>query len=108
MTAGHLITHRNLSLLCNIDADCLIDTGRQLIAVLSCKYFCVYNDTVLTVRNLQGSITHFTGFFTENSAEQSLLCSQLCLSLGSYFTNQDITCADLSTDTDNAALVQIF
>ena len=108
MTAGHLVTNRDFSLLGNIDTDCLIYARRQLIAVLSRKYFCVHNDTVLTVRNLQGSVTHFTGLLTENSTEQSLLCSQLCLSLGSYFADQDITCADFSTDTDNTALVQVF
>ena len=108
VTAGHLITYRDLSLLGNIDADCLIHTGGQLIAVLSCKYFCIHNDTVLTVRNLQGSITYFTGLLTENSTEQPLFRGQLCLSLRSYFTDQDITCADLRTDTNDSTLVQVF
>ena len=52
MTAGHLITYRNLSLLGNIDTHCLIYARRQLIAVFPGKYFGVYNNTILAVRYL--------------------------------------------------------
>ena len=108
MTSSHLITNRDLSLLGNVDADTLVYSRSQLIAILSCKYFCVYNDTVSAVRHFQGSITYFSCFLTKDRTEQSLLSSQLCLSLRSYFTNQDISGTYLCTDTDDTSLIQIL
>ena len=50
MTSCHLIADRDLTLLCNVDADTLVYARSQLIAVLSGKYFCVDDDAVSTVR----------------------------------------------------------
>ena len=108
MTAGHLITNGNLSFLCDVNAYRLIYTRRQLITVLTCKYLRIYYNTIFSMRNLQGSITNFTCFLTENSTKQSLLCCQLSLSLRSNLTNQNISCTNLCTNTDNTALIQIF
>ena len=108
MTAGHLITDRDFSLLCNVNADCLVYTRRQLVSVFSGKYFGIYNDTVLTMRYLQGSITHFTCLLTKDCAEQTLLCGQLGFSLRSYFSDQNITGTYLCTDADDSTLVQVF
>src|SRR5699024_886756 len=53
VTSRHLVADRDFSLLSDVDADCLVDTRRQLIAVLSGKYFGLYYDTVLTVRSAE-------------------------------------------------------
>ena len=75
MTTSHLITNGDLSLLCDINADCLIYSGCQLIAVLLGKYLW---------HPLQYHIRHevplrrylFTSLaFTEDGTQTSLLRS---------------------------------
>ena len=108
MTTSHLITNRNLTFLSDINTNRLIYSRRQLIAVLSCKYFGIYNNTIFSVRNLKGSITNFSCFLTEDRTKKTLFCCQFCLSLRSNFTNEDITGTNLCTDTDDTTLIQIL
>ncbi len=108
MTTSHLITNRDLSLLCDIDTNCLTYSWRKLITVLGCEYLSIYNDTVLTVRNLQGSITYFSSLLTKDCTEQSLFCCKLSLSLWSNLTYQNITGTNLRTDTDDTIFIQIL
>ena len=68
MTASHLIADGNLSLLCDVDADGLIYTRSQLVAVLSCKYLGIDDDTVCTMRYFQGGITDLSCLLTEDRA----------------------------------------
>ena len=51
MAACHLIAYGDLTLLSDIDADSLVHTGSQLIAVLSGKYLGIHNDAVSAVRH---------------------------------------------------------
>ena len=60
------------------------------------------------MRNLERSVTNLTCLLTEDGAKKSLLCSQLCFSLRSYLTDKDITGTNLSTDTDDSALIKIL
>ena len=108
MTSGHLIPNGNLSLLGDIDTYCLINARRQFIAIFSCKYFGIHDDTIFTMRHLQGSVSYFAGFLTENRTQQSLFCCQFCLSLWSYLADQNIPCTHLRTNTDDSPLIQIF
>ena len=108
MTTSHLITNGDLSLLCNINTYCLIYSRAQLIAVLSCKYLGIYDNTIFTVRYFKGSITYLSCLLTEDGTKETLLSSKLCLSLRSNLTNKDITGTYLSTDTDDTTLIQIF
>ena len=52
MTAGHLITNRDLSLLGNVDTDCLVHTWGQLVTILPGKYLGIHDNTVGAVRYL--------------------------------------------------------
>ena len=52
MTACHLITNRDFSLLCNVNADCLVYSGCQLIAVLTGKYLGIHYNTIFAMRYL--------------------------------------------------------
>ena len=108
MTTGHLITHRDLSLLCNVNSYGLIYTRCQLVTIFSCEYFCIYNNTIFTMRYFQGSITYFTCFFSEDCTQQTLFCCQLCFALRCYFSDQNITGTHFCTDTDDTTLIQIF
>ena len=53
VTTCHLIADRDLSLLCDIDANYLINTRSQLITILTVKYLCINNNTICTVWKLQ-------------------------------------------------------
>ena len=108
MTSSHLITNGDFSLLCNVNADCLVYSRRKFVAVFTGKYFGVHDDTILTVRYFQGSITYFSCFLAKDGTEQTLLCGQLSLSLRSYFSDQNITGTYLCTDADDSTLIQIF
>ena len=108
MTACHLIADGDLSLLRDIDADCLVDAGAELVAVLPLEYLGIDNDAVLAVRDLEGSIADLSGFLAEDRAKQFLLCCQFSLSLRSYLADKDITCADFRADADDSHLIQVF
>ncbi len=108
VTACHLVADRDLSLLCNVDADSLDNTGSQLIAGLSCEDLGIHNDTVLTVRHLERGITDLTCLFTEDGTQKSLLSRQLGLALRGDLADQDITGTDLRTDADDTVLVEIL
>ena len=108
VTACHFISDGNLSLLCDINADCLIYTRRQFIAVLPRKYFGIDNNSVFTVRNFQRSIAHLSCFFPEDRAEQSFFRRQLRFALRRYFTDKNIAGAHFRTDADNTSFIQIF
>ena len=108
VTSGHLIADGDFSLLGNVDADRLVHARRQLVAVLSGKYLRCHDDTVSTVGNLQARVADLSRLLTEDGAEQSLLGSQLGLTLRGNLSYQDITGTDLRTDADDASLIQVF
>ena len=108
MTAGHLITNRNLTLLSDIDPYGLVYARSQLITVFSCKYLGINDDSVCAVRYLKGCITNLSCLLTEDRTEKSFLCRKLCLSLRSHLSDKDITGTHLCTDADDSALVQIL
>ena len=78
------------------------------MAVLSGEHLHVYHDAVFAVRHSQGGISHLSGLFTEDGAQQPLLRGQLRLALRGDLAYQDIAGADLGADMDNAALIQIL
>ena len=108
VTACHLVTYGNLSLLCDVNTHCLIHTGRKLIAIFPRKYLGIHNDAVFTVRHLQGRIPYFSCLLTENGTQKPFFSRQFGFSLGSYLTHKDIACTDLCTDADNSSVVQIL
>ena len=108
MTASHLITNRNLTFLCNVNTNRLVNCWRQLVTILPCKYLCIHNNTVSAVWNTKGSITNFSCLFTENSTKKSFFSSKFCLSLRSHLTYQNISGMNFCTDTDDTILIQIF
>ena len=108
VAACHLIADRNLSLLCDVNADVLVHTRRELIAVLSRKDARLHDGAVSAVRNLERGISDLSGLLTEDCAEQSLLRRELGLALRRHLADQNIAGADLRTDADNAVLVEVL
>ena len=108
MTTRHLVAHRDLSLLSNIAANELVNSGRKLIAVLTGEYLNINNNAGLTVRDLKGVVSYFLCLLTENSSQESFLGSKLGLALRCYLTDKDITRSDLSTDADNSSVIEVL
>ena len=108
MTSCHLITHRNFSLLGNINADCLVYAGRQLIPVFSGKHTGIYYDTIFTVRHFQGSIPYLSRLLAKNSSQQPLFGRQLCLAFRCNLTYQDISGTHFRANADDTTVIQVF
>ena len=108
VTARHLVTNRDFTLLCNINTNQLVYAGAYIIAVFSCEYLYVYNDTCFAVRYTQGGISNLSCLFAEDGTQQSFLCCQLCFALRCYLTNQNIIGAYLGTDADDTSVIQIL
>ena len=108
VTAGHLVTFRNLSLLNNIDLDDFIDTRCQFcILVFSVEDAYAVNCTGTAMRYLQGVITDFSGLFTEDGKQQLFFWCGFGLSLWGDLSDKDITFTDFCTNHDNTTGVQI-
>ncbi len=108
VAAGHLIADGNFTLLCDIDADDLIDAGGHLVAVLAGEDLDVHDDAGLAVRDLQGGIADLAGLFAENGAQQALLSRQLGLALRGDLADEIIAGLDLCADADDAVLVEVL
>ena len=101
MTARHLVADGKLTLLGDVAANNLVNAGAELVAVLSCEYFNVNNDTRFAVRQLEGCVANVAGLFAEDRAKQSFFCGELGFTLGCNLTNENIACANLGTLADN-------
>ena len=89
VTACHLIADADLTLLSDVAADDLADTGLQLIAVFRSKDLDIHDDAVLAVGHTQRGITDFAGLLAEDGAEQALLSGQLSLALRGDLTDPE-------------------
>ena len=61
VTACHLVADSDLSLLRDIQADNLVDSRRQFVAVLAGEHAYVNNDAGFAVGHTQGSVADFSG-----------------------------------------------
>src|SRR6478609_484050 len=107
VTAGELVAHADLALLGHVDPDQLVDAGRELVALVAAEHLDVDDLAGLAVGHLQRSVTDLAGLLTEDGPQQPLLRGQLGLALGRDLPDQDVTGADLGTDADDAALVEV-
>ena len=107
MAAGHLIAVLDLALLGHVDANHLVDARGQIVIIIAGEAGNADDLAHLTVRHLHGGIADLAGLLTENGAQQALLRGQLGLTLRGDLTHQDVAGADVGTDADDAALVQV-
>jgi hypothetical protein len=77
------------------------------VAVFTGEHLDVDDLAALAVRNLQRCVAHFAGLLTEDRAEQALLRRELGLTLRGDLADQHVAGADLGTDADDAAVVEI-
>ena len=108
MTACHLITDRNLSLLRDIDTNRLVDSRRQFIAVLLREHLRSHNDSILTVRDLQRCVSHLSCLLAEDCTQKALFRCQLRLALRRYLADQDIAGSHFSANADDSPIIEVF
>ena len=108
VTAGHLIAHRNLTLLGDVNPDGLGNAGSQVIGILLGEHLHIHHDTAFAVGHLQRGIPHLSGLLAKDGPEQPLLGGQLGLALGGNLTHQVIAGMNLGTNPDDTVLVQVL
>ena len=92
MTARHLVTDGDLSLLCDIYTNDLVYAcGKVIVSLLVGEHLNVNYDTRLTVRQTEGGISYLSCLLTEDSTEKSFLSGKLCFTLGCNLTDKDVT-----------------
>src|SRR5215468_10561560 len=107
VAARQLVAVSDLALLRHVDADQLVDAGRELVAVLAGEHPYPDDLALFAVRHLQGGVADLAGLLAEDGAQQPLLGRELGLALGRDLTDQDVAGDDLGADPDDAALVQV-
>jgi hypothetical protein len=90
VTAGELVTHGDLALLGDVDADQLVDARRQLVALLAVEDPDADDGAGLSVRDLHRGVAHLARLLTEDRAEQAAPRGQLGLALGRDLADQDV------------------
>src|SRR6478736_3946924 len=108
VASGELVALADLALLGHVDAHQLVHAGRELVALLTGEHADVDDLAGLAVRHLQRGVAHLTGLLTEDRAQEALLRGELGLALGRDLADEDVAGADLGTDADDAALVEVL
>src|SRR5690606_18035394 len=109
VTAGELVTLGDLALLGDVDHHAAVDARAQLVvALLGVELLDSDDRALLTVRDLQRGVANLTALLVEDGAQQALLGAQLGLALRRDLADEDVAGADLGTDADDAALVEVL
>ncbi len=107
MAARHLVARGDLAGLSHPNPDQLVDAGRQLILILSCKHLDVDDLASLAVGNAQGVVLDIASFLSKDSAQQLFFGSEFRLALRSYLPNQDIPRVDFRSYKHDAFFIQV-
>src|SRR4051794_19991951 len=107
VAAGELVTVGDLALVGHVDADELVDAGRQVVAQVGTELLDADDRAGLAVGHLEARVADLARLLTEDRAQQALLRRQLGLALGRDLADQDVAGRDVGTDADDAALVEV-
>ena len=107
VAAGELVALGDLALGRDVDADQVVDAGRQVVAVVAAEGEHVDDDSTLAVGNLERGVADLARLLLEDRADQLLLGGQLGLALGRHLADQQVAGDDLGADADDAALVEV-
>ena len=105
VTASKLVTLGDLALLGDVNNNSAVHPGSELVAVLCVKYLDANDGSALAVWDLQRGVAHLSALLVEDRAKQSLLCRELSLTLRGYLSDQDVSRANLCTNTDDAHVI---
>ena len=81
VTTGHLISDADLAFLCDVNTNQHVHTRLQFISVCTRKDLDIANDSISTVRNTKGCITHFTRFISKDGVEETFFGRKVFLTL---------------------------
>ena len=59
------------------------------------------------MRNLEAGVSNFTGFLTENRAQEPLFWGEFGFALWGDLSDEDVTGANFGTDTDNSTVIEV-
>ena len=107
MASGELVALGDLALGRDVNADQVVDTGGQIVAVVAAEGQHVDDDAAFTVRDLERGVTDLARLLLEDRADQLLLGGQLGLALRRDLSDQQVARDDLGADADDAALVEV-
>src|SRR6476620_4285144 len=107
VAAGELVTVGDLALVGHVDADELVDAGRQVVAQVGTELLDADDRAGLAVGHLERRVADLAGLLTEDGAQQALLRRQLGLALGRDLADEQVAVTDLGADADDAALVEV-
>ena len=107
MAPCEFVTHADFALLCNINTNELVHTWWQFVAILTGEHFDIDDFSAFAVRHLQAGVTNFASFFTKDGTKQTLFWCEFRFTLRCYFAHQHIARTNFSTNTNNAAVVEI-
>src|SRR3954468_8986990 len=107
VAAGELVAVGDLALVGHVDADELVDAGRQVVAQVGTELLDADDRAGLAVGHLEARVADLARLLTEDRAQQALLRRQLGLALGRDLADEQVAGDDLGTDPDDAALVEV-
>ena len=108
VAAGELVALRDLALLGDVDAHELEHAGGQVVARVAAEDLDVDDLAALAVGHLQRGVADLARLLLEDRADQLLLGRQLGLALGRDLADEQVAGADLGTDADDAAIVEVL
>src|SRR5699024_1254059 len=107
VAAGELVTIGDLSLVRHVHADELVHARGQLVPFVLVEDLDADDGSGLAVGDLHRGVADLARLLAEDRAEQSLLRRQLGLTLRRDLADEEVAVADLGTDADDAALVEV-
>ncbi len=107
VASGELVALGDLALLRDEHAHEVVDPRRQVVAGVAREGLDVDHDATLAVRHLQRGVADLARLLLEDRADQLLLGRQLGLALRRDLADEQVARADLGTDADDAAVVEV-
>ena len=107
VASGELVALGDLALLGHVDADQLVDSRGEVVAVVTGEYLDVDDAAALAVGNLERGVADLTRLLLEDGADQFLFGGKLGLALGGDLAYQQIAGVDLGADADDAVFVEV-
>src|SRR6202012_789607 len=89
------------------DADQVVDSRRQVVALVAAEGEDVDDDATLAVRHFQRGVADLARLLLEDRADQLLLGRQLGLALRRDLADQQVAGDNVGADSDDAALVEV-
>ena len=108
MTTRHLVADAYLALLSDVNADEFVYARTHFVLVGAGKYFYVYYDAALAVRNAEGRVADFAGFFAEDRAKKSLFGRKFGFAFRGNFTYENVAALHFRADTYDTVFVEVF